>query len=138
MLWAGIALVVRTTRLAKSSPEMQLLYQLAVSAPILMVLAPLFGDLIREVTPTIVGIFAFQVLVIVCFGFVGWFWVLSIYPASDMAAFGFLAPLFGVLLGWLILGETISLSIIGALALVSCGIVLINRKPAVARKDTRR
>ena len=63
-------------------------------------------------------------------GFLGWFWVLSIYPASDIAAFGFLTPLFGVVFGWLILGERISVTIIGALLLVSVGIVLINRRTA--------
>ena len=46
----------------------------------------------------------------------------------DMASFGFLAPVFGVMLGWLLLGEELSIWIIFALVLVSCGIVLINRK----------
>ena len=63
MFWAGIAIVARSTPLSKSTPEMQLLYQLAVSAPVLLLVAPLFGDMIREVTPTIIGIFSFQVLV---------------------------------------------------------------------------
>ena len=46
-----------------------------------------------------------------------------------MASFGFLAPVFGVLLGWLLLDEELSIWIIVALVLVSFGIVLINRKP---------
>jgi drug/metabolite transporter (DMT)-like permease len=61
-------------------------------------------------------------------GFVLWFWVLSIYPASDMASFSFLAPVFGVIFGWLILDENISLTIFGSLLLVSIGIILINWK----------
>ena len=89
MFWAGIALVARTTRLSRSAPEMQLLYQLAVSAVILIAIAPLFGDLVREVTPTIVAIFAFQVIVVVAIGFVVWFWVLSVYPVSNMAPLRF-------------------------------------------------
>lgn len=131
MLWAGIVLVVRTTKLSQASPEKQLLYQLGVSAIVLLSLAPLFGDLVRDMTLPIAGVFTFQVVVIVCLGFLGWFWVLSIYPASDMASFGFLAPLFGVLFGWLILDEVLSVNIVGALALVSVGIVLINRRPRV-------
>ena len=129
LFWAGIVLLVRTTKLSRSSPEMQLLYQLTVSALVLLPVAPLFGDPVRQVTPLILGIFSFQVLVIVCAGFLTWFWVLSIYPASDMASFSFLSPLFGVLFSWLILGEHLPPSIIGALVLVSAGIILINRKP---------
>lgn len=129
MFWAGIALLARTTALSRSSPEMQLVYQLAVSAPILLIAAPFFGDLVREVTPEILGIFAFQVIVVVCIGFLSWFWILRIYPASDMAAFSFLAPVFGVILGWLVLGEPITPAILGALVLVGAGIALVNWKP---------
>lgn len=126
--WAGIALLVRTTALSKSSPEMQLVYQLTVSGAIMLPLAPVFGELVRDFTPLIGGLFAFQVLVVVSFGFLMWFRVLAVYPASDMASFGFLTPLFGVMFGWLILGETITLEFVGALALVCIGIVLVNRK----------
>ena len=129
MFWAGIALLARTTRLSTAEPEMQLIYQLAVSAPVLMLAAPLFGDLIREVTPEIVGIFAFQVVVVVSFGFLTWFVVLRIYPASDMTSFSFLAPLFGVIASWWILDEAISWSIWVALALVGAGIALISWRP---------
>ena len=54
-----------------------------------------------------------------------------------MASFGFLAPVFGVLLGWLMLGEDVSIWILAALVLVSIGIVLINRKPkaVLAKQD---
>lgn len=128
MFWAGIALLARTTSLSKSVPVMQLLYQVSVSSIVLLALAPLFGDLVREPTAAIWGMFAFQVVVVVCIGFLTWFWILSIYPASDMASFGFLSPVFGVFFGWLILDEALSVSVIGGLILVSLGIVLINRK----------
>ncbi len=128
MFWAGILLVSRTTRLARATPEMILIYQLVVSACLMLAIAPLFGPIIREVTPLIIGIFSFQVIVVVSVGFIAWFWVLSIYPASDMASFGFLAPLFGVLFGWMILDEQITLRFVVALALVCLGIILVNRK----------
>lgn len=129
MLWAGIAILARTTDLKKSAPEMQLFYQLSVSSFILLIAAPFFGAFIREPTIAIMSIFAVQVLGVVCVGFLTWFWVLSIYPASDMASFGFLTPLFGVLFGWLTFDEHISISFVVALALVCVGIVLVNRKP---------
>ena len=128
--WAGIALIARTTKLQNSVPEMQLLYQLAVSAPLILGAAWFFGPFIRDLQPFHLAIFSFQVVVVVTLGFSAWFWLLSKYPASDMASFGFLAPLFGVAFGWLILSEPVGPRLVIALALVGTGIVLVNRKPA--------
>jgi len=133
-LWAGIALLARLTKLSRSTPEMQLLYQLGISAPILLILSLAFGDWLRDPTPAIWAIFAFQVLVVVCVGFLSWFWVLSIYPAADMAVYSFLAPVFGVLLGWLLLGESIGWNVGLALLLVSMGIALVNAPGAGSRQ----
>lgn len=130
MFWAGIVYLARMTRLSRSGPEMQLLYQLGVSAVVLIAAAPLFGPLVGQMTPALWGMFGFQVVFVVCIGFLTWFWVLSVYPASDMASFGFLTPLFGVIFGWLIIGEPLSLTIAAALALVGTGIVLVNRRRA--------
>jgi len=129
-LWAGIALLARTTAFSKSTPEMQLIYQLGVSAPLLLLASLFFGDWLREPSVFIWAIFSFQVVVVVSIGFLVWFWVLSIYPASDMAVYSFLAPVFGVIFGWLILGEPIGMQVLLALALVSAGIVMVNLKPA--------
>ena len=126
-LWTAIAMTARTTKLSAASPETQLVFQLAVSAPLLIGLAAMLGETVREPTVGIAAIFLFQALVVVAGGFLTWFWVLSVYPASDMASFGFLAPVFGVLAGWLLLDEPLSPSILIALALVGAGIVLVNR-----------
>ncbi len=125
--WTVIALLVRASSLSRASPEMQLIYQLTVSAIVLLPVSLLFGDLVRDMTVNLAWVFAFQVIVILSFGFLLWFWLLSIYPASSTASFSFLAPVFGVLFGWLILKETISLSILLALLLVCAGILLITR-----------
>lgn len=130
VLWAGIALLARATPLSRACPEMALLYQLGVSAPLLLMATPWFGDAIRDLTPAIMAMFTFQVLVVVAFGFAIWFWALSVYPASSMTSFSFLTPLFGVFFGWLILDEQISPFIVVALVLVSIGVVLVNRRPA--------
>lgn len=132
MHWAAIALIARTTPLSRATPEMQLLYQLAVSAPILLGVAALGGDTVRALAPAHLAIFAFQVLAVVCVGFLSWFWVLSIYPAAQMASFGFLAPVFGVGFGWLIFDDPLTWRVGGALALVGAGIVLVNRRPRPA------
>lgn len=126
--WAAIALIARTTKFSTVKPGLQLLYQLVVSAILLLPLAMWLDQGLSNPTPMHWMIFISQVLLVVCIGFLTWFWILSIYPASDMASFSFLAPLFGVIFGWLILGETITWSIIAALALVGIGIILVNRR----------
>lgn len=128
-MWAAIALTARTTRLQVSSPEMLLLYQLAVSAPIILIVAPFFGPMLRDLQAFHLAIFAFQVIGVVCIGFLSWFWLLSKYPTSDMASFGFLAPVFGVAFGWLILQEPVGLRLLAALVLVGIGIILVNQRP---------
>ena len=126
--WAAIAILARTTKLSKSSPEMQLLYQLAVSAPILIAVSVMAGDTFRTMTPLLWGAFAYQVIGVVAIGFTVWFWVLSKYPASGVASYAFLTPLFGVVFGWLIFGEQLTPGLIIALALVGAGIWLVNRR----------
>ncbi len=133
MFWAVIALMARKTKLANSCPEMQLLYQLVVSGIILVPFSLLFGDWVREFTPVYGAIFAFQCFGIVGVGFLTWFWVLKRYPASDMASFGFLAPVFGVIFGWLLLEEAITWDIVLAMALVAVGIYLVNARFAKAK-----
>ena len=106
---------------------MNLLYQLAVSAVVLLIIAPIFGETIREPTPMILGIFAFQVIVVVAIGFVVWFWILSVYPVSKMASFSLLTPVFGVFFGWLVFDDALGLSFLAALLLVGLGLILVNR-----------
>ncbi len=129
MCWAALPLVSRLTPIGRESPEMQIVWQVMVSAPILLVVAPLFGPLMRDPGGWHWAGLGFQGVVIVALSFVFWFRMLGRYPASAVASFSFLTPVFGVLAGWLVLGESVGPVIIGALALVCAGIVLINTAP---------
>jgi drug/metabolite transporter (DMT)-like permease len=60
--------------------------------------------------------------------FLAWFRLLGRCKASQVAVFAFLSPVFGVAVGWLWLGETVTVSLLAKLALVAVGIVLINRR----------
>ncbi len=128
LCWTAIALAARITKLSKSTPEMQLLYQIVVSAPILLAVSAFYAPAFREMTPLLWVLFAFQVLGIVTFAFMLWFWILKVYPASDMASFAFLTPVFGVFFGWFILGEPLTANVLVALVLVGAGIWLVNRR----------
>jgi drug/metabolite transporter (DMT)-like permease len=127
--WAAVGLTARLTALSRANPAMQLVYQLVVSAPVLLLLAAFAGEPFRDMTPALWGIFAFQAVGVVAAGFMLWFWVLSIYPASDMASFAFLTPVFGVALAALTLGEPLTENVVAALVLVGAGIWLVNRRP---------
>lgn len=126
--WAALALIARATALSKSTPHMQLVYQLVVSAPMLLLFSLAPGTFAFAMTPGLWALLAVQIVAVASIGFLFWFWILSIYPASDMASFGFLAPVFGVFFGWLILGEAIGWNVWGALVLVGAALFLINRR----------
>ncbi|MEQ9452133.1 MAG: DMT family transporter [Pseudomonadales bacterium] len=126
MFWAGIALLTRL-KLDHVSSEMNLLYQLVVSAVVLLAVAIVSGETVREPTAVIYAIFSFQVLAVVSAGFLMWFWILSIYPVSNMASFGLLSPIFGVGFGWLLFDDPLTPMFLLALALTGIGILIVNR-----------
>lgn len=127
--WAGVALIARATPLREVAPRLQHFYQLAISAPILLAASVFFGPFLREVAPIHLWGLAFQVVVVAGLGFLFWIWLLSIYPASSVAAFSFLSPVFGILLGVVLLGEHLSAPVLVSGALVAAGLLLINRVP---------
>lgn len=126
--WAAIALTVRITRISEAPPEAQQLWQLSFSAVALLLVAPLFGPLVRDFGAEHVWLMGYQVFLVASFGFLGWFYLMKRYPASTVASFSFLTPVLAVFMGWAILGEELHLSVLLALAFVSTGILLINRK----------
>jgi drug/metabolite transporter (DMT)-like permease len=127
--WMAIVLCVRLTPLSQVPPAQQLLFQVAGSAPILLIIAPFFGPLLRDVAPIHIAGLAFQIIAVASLGFMVWFWLLKIYPAASVASFSFLTPVLSVILGWLLLSEDVATSVWIALVLVAGGIYLINRKP---------
>jgi drug/metabolite transporter (DMT)-like permease len=125
--WALTAFVARRPVMRAEGPEMQLFWMVLVSAPILLLAAPFFGPLVRDLQPLhLVGLL-FQASVVVAGGFITWLWLMSVYPSSTVASFSFLTPILALGLGALIFGESITWPILAAALLVAAGIVLINR-----------
>ena len=125
--WALTAFIARRPVMRAEGPEMQLFWMILVSAPILLLAAPLFGPLLRDLQPLhIVGL-VFQSSVVVAGGFIAWLWLLSVYPPSTVASFSFLSPIFAITLGAVLFGETVGPAILVAAVLVAAGIILINR-----------
>jgi drug/metabolite transporter (DMT)-like permease len=128
LCWAAIALCVKATPLSRVPPAQQLMFQVIVSAPILLIASLFFGDFIRDVQPIHIAGLAFQIIAVASLGFLAWFWLMSIYPASSVATFSFLSPVFAVILGWLLLDEHVGPQVWAALGFVSAGIYLINTR----------
>jgi drug/metabolite transporter (DMT)-like permease len=125
--WAGTAVIARRPTMRAEGPEMQLFWMVLVSGPLLLLAAPFFGPLIRELQPQHIAWLVFQASVVVAGGFITWLWLLSVYPAPTVASFSFLTPILAIALGALIFGETVTWAILAAAGLVAAGIVLINR-----------
>jgi drug/metabolite transporter (DMT)-like permease len=125
--WAVTAMIAKASSLSRVRPEIQLMWQVGVSAPLLLFAALFFGPLIRDIAPIHIAGLAFQIVVVVSAGFIFWLWLLSIYPASGVASFSFLSPVLTVALGWLLLGEEVGPNLIMALILVAIGILMVNR-----------
>lgn len=126
--WAGTAFIARRPAMAAAGPEMQLFWMVLVSAPLLLLVSPMFGPLVRDLQPVHLFWLVFQAGVVVSGGFIAWLWLLSVYPASTVASFSFLTPVFGLAMGWLLLGEPLGPQILIAGGLVAAGIILINRR----------
>jgi drug/metabolite transporter (DMT)-like permease len=128
VLWGATTLAIRGSALSSASAEKTLWYQLAISGVLLAVAAlvvgtPLPGQLSALAWSSIL----FQVLVVTFASYLVWFWLIRHYPATRLAAFTLLTPVFGLVLGALLLNEPITLRLVVALAAVAAGIVLVNR-----------
>lgn len=129
LLWAATTVLIRATSLARVSAAKTLFYQLAVSAPMLLVCSWLMGEKgVIAFSPLALASLAYQGVVVAFASYLVWFWLLTRYLAARLSVFSFLTPLFGVLFGVAILGEPLTPAFAGAALLVGVGIVLVNRR----------
>jgi drug/metabolite transporter (DMT)-like permease len=134
LLWGLTTLVIRGSKMATASAEKTLFYQVAVTAVVAPLLSLALGERwslqysadawVSIALQTAIGAFA---------SYLAWMWMLRHYPATQLSSFTFLAPLFALLFGVLLLDEQLTAQLVIALAAVAAGIVLVNRKRALAR-----
>lgn len=128
-LWGLTTLVIRGSALATASAEKTLFYQVAVTT----LVAPLLSLALGEAWSLDYSAWAWTSLglqsVIGAFAsYLAWMWMLRHYPATQLSSFTFLTPMFALLLGVLLLKETLTVQLLLALVAVAVGIVLVNRK----------
>jgi drug/metabolite transporter (DMT)-like permease len=130
LFWAATTLVIKASPLTRIPAEKVMLYQLVVSAPMLVLSALIAGERISHWPSAVaLGALAYQTVWVVSVTFVIWFALVARYSASRLSAFTFLAPLCGVAAGHLVLGEPLTPAFVAAVALVAAGLVLVNRAP---------
>jgi drug/metabolite transporter (DMT)-like permease len=127
LAWAATTLIIKASPLSRISAEKTLLYQLAVSAPLLALGAVIFGERIHAMPSALaLAAFAYQTLV-ASVTFPVWFALIVRYSAARLSVFTFLTPLCGVTAGHLVLNEPLSPPFAVAVVLVAAGLVLVNR-----------
>jgi drug/metabolite transporter (DMT)-like permease len=127
--WGLSTVVIRTSVMAKLSPEKMLFYQSAMCTVLFPLVSWIFGE---RWTNSWSGFATFSMIIQTVIGaflsFLVWMWMLSRYPATKLSSFVFLTPISALLIGSLWLGETLTLSLIAGLACVAVGVLLVNRK----------
>jgi len=127
VLWAATTVLIRATSLARVTATKALFYQLGVSALLLPLASLALGEKgIVALTPLAIASFVYQGVIVAFASFLAWFWLLTRYLAARLSVFSFLAPLFGVIAGVVVLGEPLRPLFALAAALVVAGIVLVN------------
>jgi len=131
LLWGATTVLIKASPLARIAPSKTLLYQLGVSAVVLPLGSVAMGEPgIVRMTPLVAACLAYQIVWVAFITYLAWFWLVRHYPASRLASFTFLTPLFGVMAGGMLLRESITKMLLLGLVLVCTGIYLVNRPAA--------
>ena len=130
LLWAATTVLIRASSLTHASAAKVLFYQLAVSAFALIPASMLMGEPgVMRWSAIAVASLAYQGAIVSFASYLAWFWLLTRYLAGRLSVFSFLAPLFGVMAGVVVLGEALRPPFLVALLLVGSGIYMVNRRP---------
>jgi drug/metabolite transporter (DMT)-like permease len=131
LVWGSTTLYVKKYLAYQTVPLQTLFYQVFFSAPLLLLMSVMLENPTLS-NLSLFGAFSlfYQCIIVAFLSYLAWFELIHRYPVSLLHAFSFFTPVFGVFLsGALILGEIIGTNLIFALALVSVGMVLVNRQP---------
>lgn len=129
ILWGLTTVVIRATRMATISAEKTLFYQVGVTAIVAPLLSLALGETWSlQYSAYAWGSLAAQTIIGAFASYLAWMWLLTHYPATRMASFTFLTPVFALVFGAAVLHEPLTTQLMLALAGVAVGIVLVNRR----------
>ncbi len=130
LLWAATTVCLKKLLSHRSVPLQSLFYQVFFSAPLLFLMSIILENPMVSGFSFVTGFSVFYQCIVVAFiSYLVWFELIHRHPVSLLHAFSFFTPVFGVFLsGILILGELITPNLFLALALVSLGMILVNKR----------
>jgi drug/metabolite transporter (DMT)-like permease len=99
---------------------------LLLSSCILLPGAAITGRFNFSITNIVWASLVFQILIVCVVGMLLWFWLLTVYQASQLGVLSFLTPVFGIVFGVVLLGEPVEPQFILGAALVLAGIALVS------------
>lgn len=123
--WGATTVVIRI-KLSETPPAQTLFVQLITCCCLLLPWAAFAGELNFSMTTIVWGSLFFQVFIVCVLGMMLWFWLLTVYPASQLGVLCFLTPLFGVVFGVVLLEEPVSARFIIGTLLVILGIIIVS------------
>jgi drug/metabolite transporter (DMT)-like permease len=126
-LWAATSLYLKRVVRTSMTPSQMLFYQLGFSAVQLSLMSLGFESRrILDLTPLVIGSLAYQGIIVAFASYLVRFWLIQVYPVSNVSAFTFFTPIFGVMLGGLLLNEPLTLKLLSGGAMVAAGMILVN------------
>lgn len=128
ILW-GVNVVIIKRIIADYNPLQITLYPMLMSTPLFLITA-WFQDhpMITSLSPAVIGGLLFQAFT-ASFGFIMWNTLIRKFGATALHSFIFILPLSGVFFGVTLLGEPVTSNLIGAIILVSTGLIVVNFSP---------
>jgi len=132
--WGATTVMIRCSGLASAPATETLMYQLLGAFALLLPMAWLTGQWRFRPSAAVWMHLGFQSLVVSFASFLTWCWLLRRYLASELGVLSFLTPLFGVVLGVWLLGESLEREFVAGSGLVLAGIGLVSGHDGLSRR----
>ena len=134
----GIANTV--TRMSKAPDPLRLIVWMSVIPPLPLLGLSLASDgpdeierTLRAIDATAIGALAVVIIAATLFGFTAWNWLLQRHPASTVAPFTLLVPIFGIASAFAFLDERPSVvELIGAAVVIAGVLIGLGRRPSIS------
>lgn len=126
MAWGLTTVTIRLTRLSEAPASQTLFWQLVVATVMTGAIVLYTGAWGFEANTAVWVSLGFQVLIFCVASLILWFWLLRIYLSSRLGVLTFLTPLFGVVIGWALLGEAVETTFVLGAVIVILGMLVVN------------
>lgn len=125
----GIKFTYVKTVLHRIAVPTVVFWEATLAVPMFLFCGWLFESVsVEKMSATTLAAVGYQGLAVSAVAFVIWTRLLSRHSPNDLAAISFTTPLFGMLAGWALLGEPLTLSLLAGGCLIMLGIYCINAR----------